>query len=138
MTPGPNQHSCKCESCPGIDYYLDPEVDECFECDLYTHTSADGLNCTRCTELSTFDIIDDDGFCMPCEAGYYPAPVLDNCDVAAGEICFPTACKRDVCDPTLYTIFDAYGRLNIQCGPNEYANDDCSLCTTGCDPMPVN
>jgi hypothetical protein len=66
----------------------------CLECEEYYHASEDGKNCTRCgkdgTSPTEFEIIDENGFCVGCPPGEYPAPILENCDAAVGEICFPT------------------------------------------------
>lgn len=142
MIPGPLQHTCYCSDCPDDNYYMSMPEKVCLECEEYFHASEDGLNCTRCgkddTSPTEFEIIDENGFCITCPAGEYPAPILDNCDAAAGEICFATQCKKDTCDPTLYKIFNTHGQLIVDCPANTFVNDDCSACITECDPMPAN
>ena len=142
MIPGPLVHTCYCSECPDDNYYLSMPEKVCLECEEYFHASEDGKNCTRCgkdgTSPTDFEIIDENGFCTVCPAGEYPAPILDNCDTAAGEICFPTQCKKDTCDPTLYKVFNTHGQLIVDCPANTFVNDDCSACITECDPMPAN
>lgn len=136
MNPGPLKHTCSCGSCPSDEYYLDVLLNKCVVCDEYFHAGPDGTNCTRCMDPTSLEIVNTGGECEQCPAGTHPAPLLENCDAAEGEICFPTKCIKDpTCPP--WTIYDKDGYCVIECPAHQVPNADNTVCEIGaCDPMP--
>lgn len=114
MEPGPLKHTCKCADCPSDEYYLDVTLNKCIVCDEFFHAGPDGTNCTRCLDPTDLEIVNVNGDCEQCPAGTHPAPLLENCDAAEGEICFPTKCMKDpTCPP--WTVYDKDGYCIIEC-----------------------